>query len=408
MKKIKILHTSDWHLGKKFFKQSRLPEQQLFIEYLKNVIREMEIDVILIAGDIFDTPHPPHEAVSIYFEFLNFLSKQKVHAFIIAGNHDSGLFIESPSPLLEGKNITTCGRLLKEDELNLADCSRELVIKGTKIHFSLIPYFRNLELETLAHKWNLKLDNREDVLNLLNEIFDKTSDKNCHFNILLAHHLFGPYGLSGSEQGISLSNLDSIPLELIRGRYDYTALGHIHKAQQFNKEQSPIVYSGSPLPMRFSEQNAKSIEILTIDDGQLTHSQYELPIFREFLRLKLSSKNWEYEIEQFKKSYLKKGPLSPFVEVQLDLSEPGPGIYDSIRKAIEEMDMQLISFLPQLPQSSISEKSDTEIISKLQNIDELFQSFYNYKYPDSSIPVELKNLFHEVIEETSHQRGDVS
>ena len=102
----KILHTSDWHLGKKLFKRSRIEEQRLFLNWLFETVKSQEIDFLVIAGDIFDTPTPPNEALELYFDFLEIVSKEtEAHIIIISGNHDSANFIQAPSKILAKHNI---------------------------------------------------------------------------------------------------------------------------------------------------------------------------------------------------------------------------------------------------------------------------------------------------------------
>ena len=101
----KIFHSSDWHLGKRLYKSERLDEQKLFLSGLLEEIKTKEIDLLLIAGDIFDTPFPPTEALRLYFEFLRKICDEtKAQVVLIAGNHDSGRFLEAPVPFLKEKS----------------------------------------------------------------------------------------------------------------------------------------------------------------------------------------------------------------------------------------------------------------------------------------------------------------
>ena len=111
MKKCKLIHTSDWHLGKKLFGKSRLPEQKQFLEWLIKTALEQEVHYFVIAGDIFDTPKPSDEALKLYFSFLNDCSLNKIEVFIISGNHDSGHFLEAPKEFLNFQNIFVNGKL---------------------------------------------------------------------------------------------------------------------------------------------------------------------------------------------------------------------------------------------------------------------------------------------------------
>ena len=116
----KVLHTSDWHLGKKLYRLSRIEEQKLFLNWLSDLIITENIDALFIAGDIFDTPNPPSNALKIYFQFLkNVTDNSHCHIYIIAGNHDSGRFLEAPSGLLEDHRVTVIGQLIQSDGIDL-------------------------------------------------------------------------------------------------------------------------------------------------------------------------------------------------------------------------------------------------------------------------------------------------
>ena len=108
---MKILHTADWHLGQTFYEYDRREEHLHFLEWLKQQIRQHEIDVLLIAGDVFDSPNPSAESQRMYYRFLREVTSENpsLQIIIIAGNHDSAARLEAPNPLLEDMNVTVRG-----------------------------------------------------------------------------------------------------------------------------------------------------------------------------------------------------------------------------------------------------------------------------------------------------------
>ncbi|WP_372656201.1 exonuclease SbcCD subunit D, partial [Halobacteriovorax sp.] len=147
---MKILHTSDWHLGKKLYKVSRIKEQELFLDWLSKYIIHENIDILLISGDIFDVPTPPNEALKLYFNFLKTLSEKKqIPIFIIGGNHDSSNFLEAPAPFLELNNIHVVGNLNELAKDNYSPYVHNIEIKGEEVSICLLPYFRTHELFNL-------------------------------------------------------------------------------------------------------------------------------------------------------------------------------------------------------------------------------------------------------------------
>ena len=167
MKTVKILHSSDWHLGKRLFKQSRAEEHKEFLQYLLKYLKENSIYILIIAGDIFDSPHPPHESIQQFFDFLAETAKLNIESIIIAGNHDSGVFIESPSPIDKNLGIHVAGQLIEDKKINISKAKISIEKNGIKINFSLIPYFRNWELETLALERKIDLDTSENIIKLI-------------------------------------------------------------------------------------------------------------------------------------------------------------------------------------------------------------------------------------------------
>ena len=108
---MKLLHTADWHLGQTFFEYDRRDEHIRFLNWLREQLRELDIDVLLIAGDIFDSPNPSAESQRLYYTFLREVTQENpsLQIIIIAGNHDSAARLEAPNPLLEGMNVSVRG-----------------------------------------------------------------------------------------------------------------------------------------------------------------------------------------------------------------------------------------------------------------------------------------------------------
>ena len=115
---MKILHTADWHLGQTFYEYDRREEHLHFLEWLKQQIRQHEIDVLLIAGDVFDSPNPSAESQRMYYRFLREVTSENpsLQIIIIAGNHDSAARLEAPNPLLEDMNVTVRGVVRRNAE----------------------------------------------------------------------------------------------------------------------------------------------------------------------------------------------------------------------------------------------------------------------------------------------------
>jgi exonuclease SbcD len=140
---MRIIHTSDWHLGKKLFKLDRAEEHSRFLDWLLKILIQKNIDLLLVSGDVFDTPTPPHAALEMFYNFLHQVSvKTKTQTLIIAGNHDSGLLLEAPAKILQNHRVKVWGKLSPKIE----DHWTEIDIKGASLEICAIPFFRSYEL----------------------------------------------------------------------------------------------------------------------------------------------------------------------------------------------------------------------------------------------------------------------
>jgi exonuclease SbcD len=377
---MKLLHTSDWHLGKRLFRLERLPEQVLFLEELLKIIQQEQIDHLLVAGDIFDVPQPPHRALKLFYDFIaKFCVTTNAQMWVIGGNHDSGTLLDAPQGLIDEKRIHLYGSLRGTPTDHWVKLSDD-------VSLALLPYFRGHELSA----WN-KSAELEVVLKDFLQLAPSSGQK-----ILMAHHLFGLYEAAGSEQALALSGLESIPLDWLNN-FDYVALGHIHKPQTLKKSKPMVRYSGSPLPMRFSEIAPKGVEILEFSN-EFTHRTLPLTTYRPLYSLALTPENWKKTLTE-----LPKGNLPAALEITLKLTSPIPGLVEEIRLWGEQNKLEILGVIPQFGQEEQTKEKDhwTELLSL--SPEKLFEAFYQHKFPDEKIvPAELLQDMKELWEEARH------
>lgn len=374
---MRVLHTSDWHLGKRLMKLDRSEEHEAFLNWLIDTLKSEKIDLLLIAGDIFDVPNPPHQSLELFYKFLHRISVEtKTFTYIIAGNHDSGVLLEAPKELLKTHRVKVWGKLSE----NPVDHWERIEIGTTKLDLCALPFFRSFELLPQGEG---------EALEALKKYFIK--DKTVP-TLLLFHHLAGVYEATGSEQVVSLSGVDSIPVDLLR-TFDYVALGHIHKPQRIGDS---IFYSGSPIPLRFSETAPKSVMILDVNE-KITSEKMLLPVFRPLHLVKATLESWREKLEALPDSE----SLTPVVEVQMDLAQPVLGISDEIREVLSKKNMELLSFLPQYAVSEIKKKRRSDLFDLGPM--ELFSEFYASKFPETeSVPDDVKNDFAQLLSKVRH------
>lgn len=397
----KIIHTGDWHLGKKLFKVSRLEEQSHFLNWLIEVIIQEQVHAILVCGDIFDSPRPSDQALRLYFEFLEqFKTKTQAKLYIISGNHDSGQFLEAPNPLIDSKRIEVYGGLNPEEK-NLPLSTLEHP-SGEKVDITFLPYFRSIDLDMYA-KNHLNPETENTSLQVLEKLLECRTNSD-HKQILMAHHLFGSFQPAGSEQGLHLTGLDTIPLHFLKQRFDYVALGHIHKAQNVQNKNPTIRYAGSPLAFRFSENRNKSLTLITVPS--LDYSEIEIPSFRSLKDISAQEHNLEAIIQEQLKCVQTPYDLNELWDLKIHLTTPSSGLADLARSLIEKYPVEIVHFQTVFQAEQLSDES-TQNQQNLTGLttEKLFELYYESKFPDQKeMPDELRQEFLRLLQLMREQR----
>jgi exonuclease SbcD len=260
---MKIIHTSDWHLGISLHNASLIEEQKNFVDFLVNTVKEKSIDAVMIAGDIFDHSVSSAEAISLYNNAVTRLCNEiGIPVIISAGNHDGAARLASCNELLKKSGLYIFGKLSKDISL----------VELDNINIYVLPYFNTDEVKALFPE--IKINSYTDAMNCILDSL-KLNLKPDKKNILMCHCFVSGSVLSESDRSAIVGGTSVVPAEVFDG-FDYVALGHLHKAQNrgFNAR-----YSGSPLKYSFSEaEHKKSITILNIEDEISVEELYVTPL----------------------------------------------------------------------------------------------------------------------------------
>lgn len=246
--KMRILHTADWHLGKIVNEFSMLDLQEEYLNHLMDEIEELNIDAVIMAGDLYDRALPPKESVSLANHvFTKITQELRIPMLVIAGNHDSNERIEYGSELFSTGNLFIEGTTKEQ--------IRKVKIKDT--NFYLLPYDDPCNIRQVLNDDTIRTP--EDALKAQLEVIAEGWNEE-ELNVLL-YHGFVMNTKTGelpeeseSERPLTIGTVEYVPVELLE-RFDYVALGHLHKAQKVKSEQ--VRYSGSPLKYSKSEANHK-------------------------------------------------------------------------------------------------------------------------------------------------------
>ena len=341
---MKVLHTSDWHIGKRFHGVNLLDEQIRFGEWLLKTSLEESVEVVLIAGDLYDVVQPSGRAVRVLDSIFNSLLQAGIQIVCITGNHDSA------QRLSFGNMAMSEGGLhLSAESPDLDDVGKPITIEGAqgeKIQVVPVPYlnpFRvtNHDLDDVTHQ------------SLVESVLDRARDEveDPQRTIIMGHGFFAggsndTVEETGSERRLSVGGEDRIGFHVLKG-WGYVALGHLHRHQEF--DQGRIAYSGSPLPMSFSEEHQKFVRIIDCGDSITPLAPIAIP--DEVVRpVKTITAELEHVVEM--------AGSSDWVRVVLADDSIQPGAMNRIRSVFPNI-LEVIQPRPkQIESPSINRKED--------------------------------------------------
>ncbi|WP_299570307.1 exonuclease subunit SbcD [uncultured Shewanella sp.] len=313
---MRIIHTSDWHLGQNFYGKSRAQEHHLFMQWLLAQIQQHDVDVLIVAGDIFDTGTPPSYARSLYNQFIVDIQKTGCKLIVLGGNHDSVATLGESKQLLACLNATVIPGALD-------DPNQHVILVNDKHQkpcaiVCALPYLRPRDLvlsqsgESSADKQR-KLGN--EIASLYEQCFTEAERLNAKqaqaLPIIATGHLT-TVGASTSEsvRDIYIGSLDAFNASLFPAA-DYIALGHIHRPQKIAKTEH-IRYSGSPISLSFDELSGqKSVFLVEFEQDKLAEvTPIEVPRFQAMANIKGSLTDIEQQLSEFALKPTEKGDMT--------------------------------------------------------------------------------------------------
>ena len=283
---MKILHTADWHIGKRLHKHYLYEDFNLFIQWLCKLVIDKKIEVILVSGDVFDLANPSAEARKQYYQTLVTLKNLNCRLIITGGNHDSPSMLDAPKELLSALQMDVIGGLPK----NMEDCIIPLPHnENPKVVIAALPYLRDADVR-LANEGNTYEERLAAIRKGIQAKFDETAEicKNKYPKVpaLAMGHLYAAgVSTSESERDIQIGNQAAFKAEQFNSYFSYVALGHIHQPQRINT-QIPTFYSGSPLMLSFSERKDEKRVLLLDTKNGFEPKSIPIPSVRKLLKLK--------------------------------------------------------------------------------------------------------------------------
>lgn len=334
---IKILATSDWHLGNTFHQHDRDEEFAHFLQQLGCIIKEQQPHLLLVGGDIFDNSNPSAAAQQLYYDFLASLQKlhPTLHTLIIAGNHDSALRIEAPKQLLRSLHVEVRGQVRRKEQGIDYD---DLIIpytqpqSGERVWLLAVPYLRDSDLErgdSYSGRVNSFLEQ------LLARVNDLRSPGEAV--VLLAHlYATGAQIAENSSERVVVGGQEVVNLKETGERVTLALLGHIHKRQHVGECRN-MRYVGSALPMSFAEcGNHHGAELYTLDNGVWDGKAqfFEFTPLHPLLSLPRDYAPLTEVLEELRELPIINDAL-PYLEVKVLLDAPDTGLVQKVEQALE-------------------------------------------------------------------------
>ncbi|PVV07823.1 MAG: exonuclease sbcCD subunit D [gamma proteobacterium symbiont of Ctena orbiculata] len=297
---MKILHTSDWHIGRSLYGRKRYEEFDAFLTWLAETIQENSIDALLVAGDVFDTSAPSNRAQELYYRFLCRVAASSCrHVVVVAGNHDSPSFLNAPKELLKALDVYVIGSSTEspEDEVLVLRNERN----APEMIVCAVPYLRDRDIrvaeagESVEDKERKLIDGIRNHYATVAALAEQKRDAlEVVTPIVAMGHLFTAGGKTVDGDGVRelyVGSLAHVTAGIFPTSFDYLALGHLHVPQKVNGSET-IRYSGSPLPMGFGEaKQQKSVcqVVFDQDEDHITTASVQLidvPVFQKLERVK--------------------------------------------------------------------------------------------------------------------------
>lgn len=391
---MRIIHTSDWHLGQNFYSKSRAAEHDAFLRWLLTTAEAERVDAIIVAGDIFDTGSPPSYARELYNRFVVNLQQTGCHLVVLAGNHDSVATLNESRDILSFLNTTVIASAGHAPFiLNQRDGTPGAV-------FCPVPFLRPRDIITsqAGLSGNEKV---RQVLESITDYYQQQYQQACGLRgdlplpIIASGHLT-TVGASKSDavRDIYIGTLDAFPAQNFPPA-DYIALGHIHRAQKIGGSEH-IRYSGSPLPLSFDETGkAKSVNLVTFSDGKLAAvTPLTVPITQALAVIKGDFDSISAQLAAWEKTDTE---ATTWLDIEITSDEYLHDIQRKIQAITDDLPVEVLLVRRSREQRQrILESQTRETLSEL-SIEEVFQRRLALETLEEPQQQRLQTLFNETL-----------
>ncbi|WP_345221197.1 exonuclease subunit SbcD [Hymenobacter koreensis] len=346
---MRVLHTADWHLGQRFISgHERTDEHRLFLDWLVQTVRERQVEVLVVAGDVFDTGSPSSTALELYYSFLVSLRQTDCRdVVIVGGNHDSPATLNAPARLLRHLRVHVVGCVPEcfDDQILLLDDAHG----QPGLLVCAVPFLRDRDVR-LSVPGESAEDREQRIRQGIADHYARVAEtervwqhKAAGRPVLATGHLYAAGGTaSDSERTIHVGNLGQVTADHFPACFDYVALGHLHRPQRVGGREH-IRYSGSPIPLSFSEvQDTKQVLLLDFQNGAVGIEPIEVPTARRLARFHGSLEEVSADLLAYDNAGL---PLPAWVDVEVRSELSQLEVAEQLLKVIEMLDRKQLEVL---------------------------------------------------------------
>jgi exonuclease SbcD len=408
---MRLLHTSDWHLGQTLHNFDRTYEHQCFLDWLLDTIIIEQADALLIAGDVFDNANPSAAAQRQLYRFLQQARARapQLDIVIIAGNHDSPGRLEAPGPLLEAHGTTVIGSVTRGAD-GAPDLERLLVPltdkSGKVAAWCLaVPFLRPGDLPRAAGDEGDATASYMNGIALLYRQAFTLAQAACQPGqaiVAMGHcHMVGGESSIDSERRIVIGGTEALPATMFDPALAYAALGHLHLAQRVG-QAAHLRYCGSPLPLSFAEVGYQH-QVLRIDlDGASAREVTPLPVPRavDLLRVPPAPAPLPEALAALAALELAELPphAQPYLEVRVLLDGPEPGLRAQVEAALTGKPVRLAKIEPTRKIVAAAGIEDAMTLDQLARLkpDDIFRRLYQQRFGEEA-PLDQLSAFAELM-----------
>jgi DNA repair protein SbcD/Mre11 len=408
-----LFHTADWHLGQKFHEYDREEEHQQFLHWLLQQLTEKQPDVLLLAGDVYDSIHPPASSVRMFHHFLAEARRcvPGLQMVITAGNHDSAARLEAPHELYAALGIHVVGTVQRMEGGGI-DFERFIIPlrdkSGAVVAAALaIPFLRSADVPLVPDVADPYMAGIKALYQQATQAALAKPELQAKPLLALGHcHMQSGQESTNSERRIVIGGVEALAADAFPPELCYIALGHLHRPQHIQHQR--IVYSGSPLPLSFTERDYphQVVELHLDNAGQVQTQPLRIPVMKALLRLPEAG---HAAVEDVLRCLSTLPPLdeakpssAPYLEVRVLLDSPRPALRAEIERELKGKHVQLARIDVQKPEATAASTEASAYsgvtLQNLSSIDPfvLFRAAHQEEY-EKPPSAELEAAFKDVL-----------